>query len=173
MKTINKIFDGLSNVFRYISGAIIVFMMLITSIDVILRLAFNDGFIFTVELMGICLMLVIYFAMLPTQMSNNHLHVTMLALLFPKKLRYFLWGLFELASAVICAYMAVQAFSICERHATMNLVPITLGWPQAPFEYVANVALIVFAVGQLLCAVKTFIAIFNEDYQEEVDEFIH
>ena len=166
LKTVKKIAFTLSKICRIISGVLIVGMMLFVLTDVILRLVANSGFKFSFDLCTVLLMIITYFAMVPTQAENKHLHVTLIIRLMPRKAAYTLWGIFELLSGGICIYLLIATFIKTSKDAARNVMLNILGVPVAPFEYIACIGLALFCLMFFFGALVSFMALKDEECDE-------
>lgn len=132
MKFLEELCERLSKLLFYISGAAILLMMLITCIDVVLRL-FRYALPGTFELVGFCSAITISFALAHTTIQKGHISVDFIVKLFPKKLQ----TLIEIITTLLCLYfysfICYQSFIYANSQRLSETVSLTL---QFPFYYI-------------------------------------
>lgn len=146
--------------------------MLFILVDVFLRLLFKSGFLFSYDLCTVVLMIITYYALVPTQAVHKHLHITLIVRLLPKKVSYIIWGVLELLSAAICGYMLVETFIKISNDAVRGVILNNWGKPLAPFEYVSIVAFGVFCLTLLFGAIESFMALRDDEYDNVMKKIL-
>ena len=171
MKAFTKITDKICEYISYISMAVIVFIMFFNVICVIGR---YTGYNITggVEITQVTLSALIFSSWAYVQTQHGHIHVTMFLSMMPQKLRMALYTLTSLLTTVTLVFATVAVFEkmmkliTVEHTATGNLLI-----PYWPFYLIEGISFFMFAVVLLRDAIKSAIAIFNEEYAKEVQSF--
>ena len=152
---VNKIAGGIS----YISFAGVIVMMLLITVDVILRKFFRTPIEGSYEIVQYILMILVFASFAYTQAEKKQVRVTLFLGLMPWRLHVLLMGIWELICAIgvaICSYAAfVQAAYLVEKNWTSDV----LRFKVAPFHYFEGVVMAVFAVVLLIDAIRYFLGL--------------
>jgi TRAP-type C4-dicarboxylate transport system permease small subunit len=134
LRTIAKAMDRVSARLNGVSAAAVVFIMLLTCADVVMRL-FNRPIPGTYELVGYFGTVIVAFALAYTFVERGHISVELLVDHVPARPRAFIEGTGYLLSAVLFGLLAWQ----CQVYA-MDLIETgevspTIGIPTWPFVF--------------------------------------
>jgi TRAP-type C4-dicarboxylate transport system permease small subunit len=134
LRTIAKAMDRVSARLNGVSAAAVVFIMLLTCADVVMRL-FNRPIPGTYELVGYFGAVIVAFALAYTFVERGHISVELLVDHVPARPRAFIEGTGYLLSAVLFGLLAWQ----CQVYA-MDLIETgevspTIGIPTWPFVF--------------------------------------
>jgi TRAP-type C4-dicarboxylate transport system permease small subunit len=134
LRTIAKSIDRVSARLSLVSAAAVVFIMLLTCADVVMRL-FDRPIPGTYELVGYFGAVIVAFAMAYTSVERGHISVELLVDRLPARPRAFIEGVGHLVSAVLFGLLAWQ----CQVYAIDLLesgeVSPTIGIPTWPFVF--------------------------------------
>ena len=144
-KGIGKFFRGLS----YISGASLLFMMMVTITDVFLRYVFNSPLGSNVDLTQMAMVVIVFFALAYCGWTAGHVVVDILTDVLPKSLLKVFDVLLNFIGGVLVLGIAWQSFLAAIDYAETGEVSFTLLVPLYPF-------LVVCAFGSLGYAVVLF-----------------
>lgn len=168
MQAFTKITDKICEYISYISMAVIAFIMFFNVICVIGRFTGNS-ITGGVEITQVTLSALIFSSWAYVQTQNGHIHVTMFLNMMPRKVRFVLFTVTSVLTTVTLLFGTVAVFQemmamITEKHTcTPNLLI-----PYWPFYLIEGVSFFMFSVVLLRDAIKSAIAIFNEDYAKEI-----
>ncbi|MCG7335786.1 TRAP transporter small permease [Sporosarcina sp. ACRSM] len=156
LKKLDNLLNKLSSLQLLISNALLIFMMLIISFDVIGRNFFNKPLAGTFEMTELSSALLVFFALAMTHRYKEHISIDFAVAKLPAKAKHLLDGIIELVIFITVVIMANQvlanAIRIMERKTTTS----DLGWPIYPFYYVATFGLAIFALVALASAIQYF-----------------
>lgn len=144
------------------------FIMALTVADVALRKITGVGITGTMELVERTLMCSVFAGFAYTQSLGGHVHVTMLIMHFPAKLRFVCYGVMGMLSTLIAAalgYAGITQAQYSHMAATRTGV---LGIPLYPFFIVEGICMICFAIALLWDVIKSFMAIGNAELAAEI-----
>lgn len=168
MKIIEKILYALSVALNAISFVCFAGIMLFIVADVMLRFLFNSPILGSFEIVEQLMLVGVFGAFAYAQMNGTHIHVSMLLNILPKKLGIFIYGLGELAVAVVCGILCYSFFLQAVLAFERNYTTVILKFSTVPSFVIIGVAAGVFCLTLLFSAIKSFMAISNETYREEI-----
>jgi TRAP-type C4-dicarboxylate transport system permease small subunit len=146
----------------------VMFAMLLTMLDIVLRFCFNCPLLGTYEIIEIVLACIVFSSFAYTQTQKGHIQVVMILRLLPQKLRLILYAFTSVLSSFIAAATAYAAYLQALHAIKKNLITASLYIPLFPFYYVEMVGMGIFALVLIFDAVKNIIAIFNAEYAREI-----
>ena len=124
------------------------FLMCFTTVDVLLRkfVPAIGGITDSVDFTNYILVVLIFcgFAYLETQ--HGHIRVDVLVILFPKKVQNVLEGVMMIIAAVVLFFTAYAFFSTIASTIASHKGTTVMHFPQWPFELVAAIAILMYAV---------------------------
>lgn len=168
---IDKVISRITGSICYVGYAGIVFIMLLTVIDVFTRKVFHTGIVGSYELIERTLLIMIFAAFADAQVLRGHIHVTLFLAKFPRVLSLILFGLFGLlstAASAVCSYALLEQGRYCLSAGTTTAV---LFIPHYPFYYIAAFCMLVFTLVLLWDSIKCFIGIAQEEVGEEIRSY--
>lgn len=153
MKQFEKITVALATAFNRVAGAAVLGMMLITCMDVVLRL-FRKPIPGTYELVAYFGGIAVAFAMADTTLSKGHVAVNILLRRFPK-----VWQnvIDSFTNILGCGLFAVAAWKILQMgwdYQVNGHVSMTLHVPLYPVAYGMGIALLVVSLGLFVTCLK-------------------
>jgi TRAP-type C4-dicarboxylate transport system permease small subunit len=168
MNKLGKIVDKATFIVSLISYGGVVAIMLLNVIDVLMTKLLTKPISGAYEITECLLLCTVMASFAYAQSKKAHINMTILVRVFPKTLRFLVFGLMGLLStgtATAVGYAAIlQALSAIDK-GTMTSV---LGIPMYPFYYIEAAVMLVFALALLYDTVLAFMAIFSKKYQEIV-----
>jgi TRAP-type C4-dicarboxylate transport system permease small subunit len=142
MKKFFRVADWIIEKFMYIGGAAVIFIMLYTTANVILRI-FKHPLPGDIEVTVSVLVCIVYATIAACLLSNAHIRIE----LFKK------WPWLDhvnnLIAFVTSFVIAVQAFNQVGTAVRMHVVSTLLGIPRAPFLFFAALGFLLFAIAVL------------------------
>lgn len=168
MKIIGKVLEKISLFFAGVSFAAVAFMMVLISIDVLIRWISNGSVKGTYELTEVAMGMGVFGAFAFAQVKHSHVHVTLLLQYYPRRIRFFSYALTGLVTTV--AIFAVSYASLVQSQASMaqNQMTSVLHVPMYPFYIWEGLSCFVFGLVLLYDTIRCFMAIFNKDLAEEI-----
>jgi len=160
--------DSVVGVVSLVSYVGFTLIMLITVVDVFARFMFNDPIMGSYEIIERTVFCAVFASFAYAQRQKAHIHITMLTMMFPRKLQFLCYALTGLLSSAIAIFMAYAAFVQGRTALNSNYVTGVLSIPLYPFYWVEGVTLGAFAVTLLFDAIKSFIALVDDDTAKEV-----
>ncbi len=168
MIKIGKIVDKATFLVSLISYGGVVAIMLLNVFDVFMTKLLNKPISGAYEITECLLLCTVIASFAYAQSKKSHINMTILINIFPKILRFLVFGIMGLLStgtAAVVGYAAVlQAQSAIDKGAITSVLSI----PMYPFYYVEAAAMFVFALVLLYDTILAFMAIFNKKYAEIV-----
>lgn len=167
IKKMQNAVDKFSYGVGYISFIAIIAMMILITVDVILRKFFRSPITGSYEIVQYIQVIVVFASFSYTQTKKMHVRVTLFGALLPWRVRTVLNGFWELlcaGGAGICGYAGfVQAGYLVQKGFTSDV----LDFPLAPFYYFESAMMFIFAFVILADAVRYFFAVSNKEYAME------
>ena len=171
MQAFTKITDKICEYISFISMAVIAFIMFFNVICVVGRFI-GHSITGGVEVTQVVLSALIFSSWAYVQTQHGHIHVTMFLSMMPQKLRFVL---FTLTSVLTTVTLLFGTVAVCQEMValitTKHTCTANLLIPFWPFYLIEAVSLLMFSIVLLRDAVKSGLAIFNEDYAKEVQQF--
>ncbi|MDR1874973.1 MAG: TRAP transporter small permease [Synergistaceae bacterium] len=151
-----------------ISYAGFFFIMLLTVVDVFVRFVFNSPILGSYEIIERVVFCAVFASFAYAQTQRSHIQISMLLLMFPRGLRHVCVAFTGLLSAVIALFMAyaavVQGRTAFNAHYVTGVLRISL----YPFYWVEAATMFAFFVTLLFDAVKSMVAIFDDEAAKEI-----
>jgi TRAP-type C4-dicarboxylate transport system permease small subunit len=134
----------------------LVFMMVFTVTDVLMRALFNRPIAGSVELIEFLMVIVGFLVLAWCGMQNRHIKVELLVSLFPKGVRGILKKFNYAACFIIFSIMAWRVFLEARANADLKTVSPELGIPIFPFYWVVAVGYAVLCLVLLVQFIGSF-----------------
>lgn len=112
---------------------VMMLMVLLTVVDVTLRRVFNSPLAFSLELMELGLVIVVWGSVLYSTSRERHISIDVLVTRFPVKARRFFRLAFDLVSALLLFLIGWQSVIYAMGHGARFRESATLGVPIFPF----------------------------------------
>jgi TRAP-type C4-dicarboxylate transport system permease small subunit len=168
MIKLEKIINKATFVVSLVSYAGVIVIMLLNVADVLMTKLLISPISGTYEITESLLLCTVFAAFAYAQSKKAHINMTILINVFPKALKFLVYGLMGLLSAGVAAivgYAAIlQALSAIDKGTITSVLMI----PMYPFYYIEAGAMFVFALSLLYDAILAFIAIFSNKHAEIV-----
>ena len=131
--SINSLIDRITNIFAYIAGFLLVYIVIVVTVEVITRYFFNKPLPFTFDISQILLYLITYFSAAWVMKRGGHVSMDFLLIVLKKKHQLFVNGITSMLSAlislVICWYGVVVTIDLFQRNIYEGLILVL---PRAP-----------------------------------------
>lgn len=168
MKTLTKIVVSLCKYVSYCSMAATLIVMVLMTVDVFLRLVFNSPILGSYEIVTMVMSVLIFSSWSYTQTVHGHIHVTMFISKMPHKIRFVLFSFTSLLSTVIMAFVTYASYEYMFKLMGNKTSTSVLMIPHWPFVGLECIAMLLFTFVLLIDAIKSILAIFNDEYAREV-----
>lgn len=155
MSRIGRFIDATGTTFNYLACIAVVIMMLLTCIDVILRL-FGHPIPGTYEMVGFLGAVVISFALAYTSLEKGHIAVEVLVSRLPTGLQFFINGVNSLIGVALFSLITWQSFTYAGDLMGSGEVSLTLQIPTYPFVYGISVGCGLLCLVLLTDAARSF-----------------
>jgi TRAP-type C4-dicarboxylate transport system permease small subunit len=147
-------------------------MMLITTIDLMARSVFGRAITGVFEIMSLMFCVTLYSGLAYCQTQHGHIHVTLLVTKLPGRLKYLMWGITSLigagAGCMVAAASLIQAGVVEQQY----MRTVILWVPYYPFYTFGGICMSLLSLCMLLDCVKSFVAVFNPKYADEVNSML-
>jgi TRAP-type C4-dicarboxylate transport system permease small subunit len=168
MLKIGKVVNKATFIVSLVSYAGVVAIMLLNVVDVLLTKLFAKPISGAYEITECLLLCTVIASFAYAQSKKAHINMTILIRVFPKTLRFLIFGLMGLLStgtAAAVGYAAVlQALSAMDKGTVTSVLMI----PMYPFYYIEAAAMFIFALALLYDTLLAFAAIFSKKFAEIV-----
>ncbi|WP_206540002.1 TRAP transporter small permease [Ruegeria sp. ANG-R] len=124
-----------------IAGLALMFLMVLTFVDVISRSVFSAPLGFSAELTEISMAVIVFAALPMATLHDGHIVVDLLDKLFQGKAAYLRDMMVDVVCLVSLAYPAVRVWTLGTRSRSYNEITEILGWPQFYLIYFVSIAL--------------------------------
>jgi len=155
LRTIAKSIDRISTGLNGVSAVAVVFIMLLTCVDVVMR-AFGRPIPGTYELVGYFGAVIVAFALARTSVERGHIAVEMLVDRLPRRPRHTVEALGALAGASLFGLLAWQSLIYAADLMESGDVSLTLGVPTWPFVSCIGAGSAVLVLVLLVEALRNF-----------------
>ena len=168
IKKIDKIISTISTAGAYVSCVLISAIMFLICIDVFLRKVFRFSIAGSYEIVECLLMLVVFTAFAMAQTRKGHIHVTVFISKFPRIPQTIINGILGLISFVAAFFCAYALWYQAMYSMNIHTVTSVLYMPLYPFYFVSSVCVYIFAVTLLWDAIKSLMAVKNDETYKEM-----
>ena len=168
MKILTKIIYILSQIFNVLAYICFLGIMLFIVTDVTIRFVFNSPILGAYEIVEQLMLCGVFASFAYAQTKNSHIHVTMVIAKLPAKAAITIFAVGELLSSAFAGFLCYSFIQQVQMAISYNYRSVVLKFSTVPSFVVISIAAAVFTLTLLLSALKSFIAIFNEEYAAEV-----
>lgn len=175
MKILENTIGILSGIAKWIGMAVIMVMMLITTISVVCRYL-GITFIGAVEIVQLTLVTAIMFGLAHTHRENGHISIGLLVDHFPVRIQYMLDIIANVFTLFVCLLFSWFFFQSAMEEVT-GIVTRTdlLAIPKYPFKFVISIGLLLWGLEAILKIVVSVISFgknspTNLQVSKELDE---
>jgi len=153
LRTLAKGIDRFSARLNEVSAAAVVFIMLLTCADVVLR-AFDRPIPGTYELVGYFGVVIVAFALAWTSVERGHIAVELLVDRLPRRAQALIEGAGSIVATALFSSLAWQSQVYARDLMESGDVSLTLGIPTWPFVIVLTFGCVMMAIVLLVDAVR-------------------
>ncbi|MCL1829073.1 MAG: TRAP transporter small permease [Oscillospiraceae bacterium] len=150
------------------AGFCIIMLLIVT--DVILRKAANAPISGTYEIVQYTLMSSIFASFAYCQSERGHIHITMFIRLMPQKLRFAAYSVTGLISTAVAGYLSYAGVRQAQLATFENYISGVLRFRIFPFFWIMAVTMFVFTVALFYDVIRSGIAMFNNEFAEEIQK---
>jgi len=168
MKTIDKIVNKISSGWSIFSYIAMVLVMLLITVDVILRKVAHITIVGSYEIVERCLLVLVFCGFAYGQTNHAHIHVTLFLTMFSKKVSLFLYGVWHVLSfigAVLTGYAMILQMQYAISAGTWTPVLQIALWP---FYLISAIGMFIFALTIIWDAVQCFVGLGVEEWDEKI-----
>lgn len=168
VKKVDKVINTISNTVAIVSYIALVGIMVLITVDVLLRKIIQVTVVGSYEIVQLMLLLLVFGAFAYAQTNRSHIHVTMFIAMMPRQISmvlFGLWGVLSTGTAVLCGYALILQGFYAQSAGTWTPV---LYIPLYPFNYIAAFCMFIFALTLLWDTIKSFIGVVNEEVAKDI-----
>ncbi|MDR1571001.1 MAG: TRAP transporter small permease [Clostridiales Family XIII bacterium] len=151
-----KIIDTVCEKVSYVSMAVTFIMMMMTTVDVVLRKVSVRGINGSYELTEVGMVTLVFCAIAFLQTNRGQIRVGMLVERFPERARHFLEGVILLLSAAILAVICYATYLQIGKQYEAQLTTSLLHVPIYPFMAITSFGLLLYTLAILANATEEF-----------------
>lgn len=170
IRKLDKIVSRLTAVVSTVSFVGICAIVLIISVDVFLRKAFNSSIRGAYEMVQYILMCAVFASFAYAQSLHGHVRVTMFVMKMPRGLRFAVTALTCLGASIAAGVLSYAASTYAQTAFSSNYTSGVLYMPLYPFYWLEVVCMAIFALTLLWDVVKHIAAIWDKDLAEDIEE---
>jgi TRAP-type C4-dicarboxylate transport system permease small subunit len=159
MKKFHSALDKFCHGISYVSLVAVLFAMMVTVIDIILKLTVHVRILGNMELVELSMILMMYLSFGTCQMENGHVRVDMFVNKFPPKGRCITNGIIQGVCTFFCILLVKQSFKQVSTYSAAGTGSQILHVPYAPFSAIMCFGFIVFAITLALSAIEQFMEV--------------
>ncbi len=167
-KKVYAAFYKLSKILAYISMISVLFITVITTVDVVLRLIsertplnmFVKG---TFEFTQLFLILIVFFAYAITELDNGHVRVSIVTDKLPKIPKQYLNIVVRAVVAIFCFILTYTCWLQTVAHMEGKITSSVLFIPFTPFSFCMTVGVLLFAIAMVLKFINSIITVVKKD----------
>lgn len=171
MKAIENVIYGLCRIFGYIAYASLTIIMILISVDVVMRYILNSPIMGSYEITERLLFIAVFTSLAAAQEKKGHLHVTIFLKIMPKKAAY---AVYSIGLIIVGITSFVMTYAVYAKGVLQSIdksyVTVILRIPLTPFYVIEVFCLIIFGLVLLLDGIKAFQAIFKPELESEIDK---
>ena len=168
MKALTKVIYILSQILNVLAYICFFGIMIFIVTDVTLRYIFKSPILGAYEIVEQLMLCGVFATFAYAQMKGAHIHVTMVISRLPAKAAITIFALGELLSCAFAGFLCYSFIQQVQMAIAFNYRSVVLKFSTVPSFVVISIAAGVFTLTLLLSAIKSFIAIFNEEYAAEI-----
>lgn len=160
--TLEKIIHPLNKYGHYIAVGILIFMMFMTTANVIGRYLYRPIY-GTFELTGMGLALLIFFSLGYTQLKKEHISISFIVDKFPPKVQAIIEVIWNAIFFALVCLLSWQLYQYALRLLRGNDKTVDLGIPMYIFSIGASIGILFFALVLLIDLLKSISKVVNKD----------
>lgn len=167
-KKVYSAFYKISKILAYISMISVLFITVITTVDVVLRLIsertpinlFVKG---TFEFTQLFLILIVFFAYAITELDNGHVKVSIVTEKLPRVPKQILNIIVRAIVAVFCFILTYTCWLQTAAHIAGKITSSVLFIPFTPFSLCMTIGVLLFAISMVLKLINSIISFVKKD----------
>lgn len=161
MKKFQSGFTKLCTGISYVSLVALLFAMIITVIDIIMKLTIHQRVLGNMELVELSMVIMMFLSFPKTQLEGGNVRVDMFVNKFPPKVRCAINGVIQCIVTIFSFLLMKQAFrQIGVNHAAGTSSQI-LHIPYSPFSVILTIGFALLTVAMAFSAVQQFVELPN------------
>ena len=175
MKNYKKVYAAfykISKILAYISMISVLFITVITTVDVVLRLIseltplnmFVKG---TFEFTQLFLILIVFFAYAITELDDGHVRVSIITDKLPKVPKRILNIIVRAIVAIFCFVLTYACWLQTAAHIEGKITSSVLFIPFTPFSLCMTIGVLLFAIAMVLKFINSMISLVKKDEKWE------
>jgi len=168
LKEIGKYIDKMTFIVSLVSYGGVIAIMLLNVVDVLMTKTLNRSFTGAYEISEVLLLCTVMASFAYGQSKKTHINITLVVKIFPRSLKFFVFGLMELLSTVTAFAVGYAAVVQAQSSMVKGAVTSVLLIPLYPFYYIEAIAMFVFSFALLYDTVIVFIAAFSTRHEDMV-----
>jgi TRAP-type C4-dicarboxylate transport system permease small subunit len=168
MIKLGKIVNKATFIVSLVSYAGVVAIMLLNVTDVLLTKLATKPISGAYEITESLLLCTVFASFAYAQSKKAHINMTILINVFPRVLKFLIYGLMGLLSAAVAAVVGYAAVLQAASAIDKGTVTSVLMLPMYPLYYVEAAAMFIFALSLLYDAALSFAAVFSKKHAELV-----
>lgn len=168
IKEIDLVMSKFTGIFGFISGIGIIFVILLMTVDVLLRKITGGNISGSYEMVERTLFCFVFAGLSYTETAREHICVTMIISHLQRIVRFIIFGIMQLLGSAMIFYLAYASYlqtGISHQTGTSTSVLLI---PLYPFYAFECVCCVVFGITILWAAIKTFAAIGNKELANDI-----
>ena len=172
MSKVERIIKKLTKYMAVVSVVGLIFIVLLTVTDIVLRYVINSPIIGSYEMVESTMIFTVFLAFAYCQSERGHVQVTLLIARYPRRVKFSILSLLGLASSVMSfmvLYAAMNQAKVAYRsYYTTAVIKI----PLYPFYWAEVIAMAVLGLTFLFTTSENIYAIFNKKMADHLDQFL-
>ena len=165
MKRIYAIFDKINSFFALIAMGLLVFLMLVVSLQVIMRHFFNSPIPWVLEGSQFCLVFVTYLGAAWVLTRDGHVRIEIIVRRFSHRLQAIINAIVSIVCATACLVVTVFGIMVAVDYASINYVyPGSLELPAWPLEAVVPLGFFMLFWGFVFRTIESFKAYTGKEH---------
>ena len=167
MKKLNKVISLIGNLSAWLSAFSIAILAIMYIIDIMGRFFISQQMKGTYEVAQFLLCIVTFSAFIYTQVSRRHIHVGILIMHFPPRLKYFVTSLNFVITSIICCFITYAIWDLGLLSVARSKHSQVLEIPFAPLYFFSSMLMALLALTLLTDAIRCILAFLGDDEAKE------
>ena len=168
LHVVTKALDKVSMVLIGLGIICLTALMLLITGDVAARLLLNKPISGSYELVQLLFSLTVFTGFIASQRYKAHIQISLFLRIMPGKLRFIVLGLVNTLGVGISGIITAALWNQAGKALNINSITDVLSIPVFPFYYLFTVFMAFFTLQLLVDTAKTFFAITNQKYAQEI-----
>lgn len=168
MLKLGKIVDKVTFIVSLVSYAGVAAIMFLNVADVLLKKLLAKPISGSYEITEALLLCTVFASFAYAQSKKAHINMTIIINIFPKALKFLVYGLMGLLSAGVAFIVGYAAVLHAQSAIDKGMITSVLELPMYPLYYIEAGTMFVFTLALLYDAVLSFAAIFSKKHEDIV-----